>query len=130
MSENLDLVRSIYSDWERGDYSATDWADPEIEFVIADGPTPGDWKGVAEMAYGWRGFLSAFHAHRSHTEGFRELDTGRILVHVTVSARGKRSGTSAHASGANVFDVTAGKVTRLVIYWDWNRALADLGLTE
>jgi len=58
--ENLDLVRSILVDWERGDFSSVEWADPEIELVVADGPEKGVRRGRREMAAGWRGFLGAW----------------------------------------------------------------------
>jgi ketosteroid isomerase-like protein len=130
-SANLDLVRSIFAAWERGDYSSVAWAHPEIEFVIADGPAPGSWTGLAGMAEGWRGFLNAWEAFRSEVDAYRELDRERVLVLVGGSGRGKTSGLDVgrmRMRAATLFHVRGGKVTRLVVYFDRERGLADLGL--
>jgi hypothetical protein len=64
MSAKLELVRSLYADWERGDFSSAEWGIPEIEFVIAEGPSAGSWAGLAGMAEGYRGWLSAWEEFR------------------------------------------------------------------
>ena len=133
MSENLDLVRSIVASWQRGDYSAADWAHPEIEYVFADGPSPGSWTGLAGMAGAVREWASAWGDFRLEGEEYRELDGERVLVLGNVTTRGKRSGLEIgqlQAQGAHLFHIRHNKVRRLVVYWDRNRALADLGLTE
>ena len=133
MSENLDLVRSIYADWERGDWSHVEWADPEIEYVLADGPEPGSWKGVAAMEETWSSRLSAFDDFRVTVSQYRELDEDRILVFVRQYGRGKSSGLDIDDMGgraAAVLHVRNGRVTRLVLYAGSDRALADLGLEE
>jgi ketosteroid isomerase-like protein len=131
MSENLDLVRSIYVAWECGDFSSVEWAHPEIEFVVPDGPTRSRGSGVAAMAESTRDYLSAWEDARLSANEYRELDVERVLVLTRQGGRGKTSGLDLGEMGAkraSVFHVHDGKVTRLVLYWDRDRALADLGL--
>jgi ketosteroid isomerase-like protein len=132
-SPNLDLVRSIHAAWERGDFSSSEWADPEIEYLIVDGQAPGSWKGVSAMNAAWREFASAWEDWRIEAEEYRELDDERVLSVGHFSGRGKRSGLEVgqmRARGASLWHVRGGKVRRLVIYWQAERALADLGLAE
>jgi len=130
-STNLDLVRSIYADWERGDFSSAEWADPEIEYLVVDGPEPSRWTGLAGMADGWRDWLRAWEDFRAEPEEYREIDGDRILVLVHNSGRGRTSGLELEQrSVANLFELRDGKVTRLVIYLERENALADLGLTQ
>jgi ketosteroid isomerase-like protein len=131
--ENLDLVRSIYAAQERGDFSSADWAHPDIEFVIPDGPSPGRWTGVAAMARAWGDILRAWEEYRVDVDEYRELDGERILVLTNRSGRGKTSGLDLQqmgSQGANLFHVRNGKVRRAVFYWDRARAFADLGLSS
>jgi ketosteroid isomerase-like protein len=105
---------------------------PEIEFVRADAPEdPSPSTGLVEMAEGAREFLSAWEEYRAQADEYRELDDERVLVLVRQSGRGKTSGLEVGqlgVRGATLFHIRGGEVTRLVLYWDRERALADLGL--
>ena len=131
--ENVELVRSIRAPWDRGDFRSAEWAHPEIEFVIADGPSPGRWTGLAGMTEGTRDWLSAWEEFRHEVEELRELDGERVLVLAHFSGRGKTSGVEVgqtRGKGANLFHVRDARVTRIVYWLDRERALADLGLSE
>jgi ketosteroid isomerase-like protein len=131
MSENLDLVRSIYADWERGDYfGRSDWAHPDMDWVFADGPAPASGVGFDAAAEQWRDWLDAWELLGVEAKEERELDQGRVLVVIEQNVRGKASGVAARSVGASVFTVRDGKVTRMVHYSDRQLALADLGLEE
>jgi ketosteroid isomerase-like protein len=130
-SANLDLVRSIYAALARGDFSTTDWAHPEIEWVVADGPEPGSGKGVATWLAFQRDYLDLWENYRIEADEYREIDDERVLVLLHSSGRAKTSGLELGkwgSRGANLVQIRSGKVTRTVIYWDRDRALADLGL--
>jgi ketosteroid isomerase-like protein len=133
MSDNLDLARWIFASWERGDFTSTDWADPDIELVMVDGPVPGSWNGLLGMSDGWRDFLSVWDAWRVAAERYYEADEERILVLSRFSGRGTTGGFELNelsSHGASLFHVRSGKVTRLAVYWDRERAMADVGLTD
>ena len=132
MSANVDLVRSIYSDWERGDFSAVAWAHPDIEYVFHGGPEPGRWTGVAEMAEAWFHTLEAWEDYSGAADDFIELEDERVLVLTHIQARGKSSGIEigqlGGSRGAPLLRLCDAKVTKLDVYWERDRAFADLGV--
>jgi ketosteroid isomerase-like protein len=123
----------IFAAFERGDYSSAEWAHPEIEFAIADGPAPGRWTGLAGMAKAWRDRLSAWEDIRGNVDEYRELDEERVLVLQRRTGRAKASGIELGeigTEGASVFHIRDGEVIQLAVYWDRERALRDLGLEK
>lgn len=133
VSANLELVRSIYASRGRGDFRSAEWADPDIQFILADGPNPGRWVGMEGLAQVMREWLSAFQGMRSEANEFRELDEERVLVLLKLSGRGKRSGVELEQLGtqsATLYHLREGKVVKVVTYWDRERAFADLCVEE
>src|SRR6516165_9645572 len=115
----------------RGEFGSAEWAHPEIETVMADGPAPSRSMGVAGVADLWRNFLNAWEGYRAEAVEYRELDDKRVLVLIRRSGRGKRSGVDLEqiaSEGAVLYHLRDGKVTKQVVYFERDRALADLGL--
>lgn len=129
--EDVELVRSIWAAWERGDLSSAEWADPAVEYVTGDGPIQGHWKGLSAMAQAGRENVEAWEDFRFSVDEYRDLGDGRVLVLFRYSGRGKRSGLEIgrlRAEGVGLFEIRAGKVIRVVQYWNRERGLAELGL--
>jgi len=131
--ENLDLVRSIYAAWERGEFDSADWAHPEIEYVSIDGPDPGAWTGPDAMAENFRDWLVLWRDFRLIADEYRSVGTEKVIVSDHYSGRGKTSGLDLgqiQGRGAWVFHVRDGKVMRMTRYLDRDRALVDLDIEE
>jgi hypothetical protein len=129
---NVELVRSVYQTWERGDFGSAEWADPEIEFIFADGPDPGIWTGLDGMARAQRDFLASWDGWRIEAEVYRVLDEERVLVFARMSGRGRTSGldlAQMQNRGATLFHLRGANVKRLTLYWDRQLAFTDLGLS-
>ena len=92
MSENLDLVRSIYADWERGEFGVVGWANPDIEFVFDGGPSPGTWTGFVDIAGAMRDLLDAWSDFQVKDEEYRELDNERVLVLSNLGGPARQAG--------------------------------------
>ena len=126
----LELVRSIYAEWERGNFFDTSWADPEIEFAVVGGPTDGTATGIPALAAAWTDFMRAWQDLRAELEEARPLDDERVLVFTRNTGRGKTSGVELgemETRGANLFRIVDGRVTELVCYFDREQAIRDLG---
>lgn len=91
-SANVELVRSIRSAWDRGDFSGSPgWADPDIEYVYVDVPDRGTSRRVPDMMTRLRECLGAWDARRVEADDYRALDDERVLVLTCPTATARRA---------------------------------------
>src|SRR4051794_23445827 len=128
--ENVQIVRSVYDDWARGDFSRGEVFDPEVEFDMVDWPEGSRSRGLDEMRRVWLAALSAWDDFRAEATDFIDAREGTVVVLNHVSGRGKGSGAAVDADVASVWTLDGGKVVKLALYWDCDKALEAAGLRD
>jgi ketosteroid isomerase-like protein len=126
---NVEIVREIFRVWERGDFSSTDWADPEIEFTIP-GPDLYVHRGIESMGRAWAEWLGAWDEFS--VEGLDYRDAGdKVVVEQVFRGKGKTSGVPIdEIRGATVVTLRDGKVIRFEGHTTVEAALDSAGLAD
>jgi ketosteroid isomerase-like protein len=126
---NLEVVKQIFRDWARGDFSSADWADPQIEFRIP-GPDSHVHHGVESMGRAWAEWLDAFDAFSVFAESFRDAGD-KVVVEQIFRGKGKGSGVPIdEMPGAAVLTLRDGKVIRFEGYTTLEAALDSAGIAD
>jgi ketosteroid isomerase-like protein len=124
---NVELVKEIFSAWERGDFTSIDWADPEIEFSIP-GPDLHVHRGIEAAGRAWAEFLGAFDDLSIVGKEFHDAGD-KVVVEQIFRGRGKGSGIPIdEIHGGAVFTLRDGRVTRFQGYVTVEDAMASAGL--
>jgi ketosteroid isomerase-like protein len=108
---NVDVLKAVYADWARGDYSRGDFLDPDVEFVT-DFPEQLTYHGPEGMGRGWNDWLSAWDDFTTEAEEIIPAGDGRYVVLVRLRGLGKESGVPIEGLAANIVTMRDGKFVR------------------
>jgi ketosteroid isomerase-like protein len=124
---NIEVVKAIFRDWGRGDFTSPDWADPEIEFTLP-GPDRHVHRGIESMARAWADWLGVFDDLSIVGAAF--YDAGdKVVVEQIFRGQGKGSGIPIdEIGGASVVTLRDGKVIRFEGHVTLEEALASAGI--
>jgi ketosteroid isomerase-like protein len=127
--ENVELIRSTYAAFERGDIDAMlDTADPTLVTQRYE-PEVATWHGPEGFLQALADWTEGFDQFSASAEEF--IDAGdRVIVRVHQRARGKGSGVPVEADFWFVHTLSEGKVIRLDMFASKAPALEAAGLRE
>jgi len=127
-SGNVDLIRPIYEEWRRGNWRPRfDVYHPHMEWGWSDefpglGGVYDDRRDPNPRLRSW---LSAWEEWRVEPDEYLEVGD-HVVVMATYHGRGKGSGVEVRQRGAHVFELREGKVVRLEIFGDRQKAIESV----
>jgi uncharacterized protein len=125
---NIDLIRPIHEAWRRGDWRPSfDVYDPEMEWGWSDEfpGLAGVYRDTRDPNPRIRTWLSGWEDWRVEAEDYVKLGD-YVIVLARYRGRGKGSGVEVEQEGAHVFKLKDGKVVRLEIFADRQRAIDEV----
>jgi ketosteroid isomerase-like protein len=129
--ENMEIVRSIYAAWERGDFGQSGVFDPGIRVVwlpSPEGEGP-ETVGLEGMGRAMKDWMESWEQVTTAAEQL--IDAGdQVVVIAEWRGLGKTSGVFTKWRYGAVYTLREGKVTSIISYTDPAAALEAVGLEK
>lgn len=121
---NVALVRRAYDAWNRNDWAElAELYDPDVVAITPEGfMEPGEYRGWPALRQRYRELKSAWEDESIEPEemlGEGDWVTARVRWH----GLGRSSGAPISLEVTNLVQVTAGRITRLEYFWDFQEAV-------
>jgi ketosteroid isomerase-like protein len=128
-NRDIDALRRIYLRWAQGNFWSFESFDEDVRARWAtEVPDIGDSQGIEGLAQLLSEWMSAWQACRIEADEFHEAGD-RVVVFVTVHARGSGSDIDVDMENAHVWTMRDGQAVAIRAYSDRARALREVGLT-
>jgi ketosteroid isomerase-like protein len=131
--ENVEVVRRIYADWEKGDMRAgVELFDSDIVFAsfMPDSTERITVRGPEGVETFMREFLAQWRDYRLFGEKFRQVGTNKVFVEGHQTATGRESGVAVEDEAFSIWTFRGGRVVNLLFDRDRHRALEAVELRE
>ena len=131
--ENVEIVRVIYAEWERGNFqAAVPLFDPEITFesFMPDASENVVVHGLHQIESFMRDWFGQWRGFRVIGDEFRPVGRERVFVAGRQAGIGLHSGAEVESPGFTVWTFRDGKVVKLLAHYDRAQALEAVGLRE
>jgi ketosteroid isomerase-like protein len=129
--ENVEIVRRLYAEWERGNFRATEGLDPNIRMVWAASTPDGEAEsvGLEQVAEAMKRWLEPFD--RLVLKAERIIEAGDLVVVISDwRGSGKGSGIETTWRLGTVWTFQNGQAVGAVAYETPGAALEAVGLSE
>ena len=127
-NRDIEVIREVYSRWERGDFTSWEAFADDYVWKSADGFESGEYTGLAEISASWRTWLQAWDGFGIEADSVVAGSDGRYVVTQLFRGKGKASGLESEERSAAVVTMRDGLIARMEGFWDRDAALQAAGV--